>query len=206
MPLIVLDHPVVTAALNQLRNVASEPAEFRRACEVVSTCLAFEASRDLATREGEVTTPLETITARVPAEGIAVVAVLRAGVGMVDPFARLLPDVAVGFVGMERNEQTAIAHTYYQKLPKLEGRVVFVVDPMLATGGSAEFTLRSVIEQGAKKVKFVCIVAAPEGVTRLEKAFPGLEIIAAVVDRELNAQKYILPGLGDFGDRLFGTR
>lgn len=206
MPLIVIDHPVVTAALNQLRNVSSEPAEFRRACEVVTTCLAFEASRDLVTREGEVTTPLETITARVPDEGIAIVAILRAGVGMVDPFARLLPDVAVGFVGMERDEETAIAHTYYQKLPNLHDRVVYVLDPMLATGGSAEYTLRAVMRQGAKKVKFICIVASPEGVARLEGAFPGMEIITATLDRELDSRKYILPGLGDFGDRLFGTR
>ena len=206
MPLIVLNHPVVTAALNQLRDAQTDSAEFRRACEVVTTCLAFEASRDLVTREGTVVTPLETIATPVPDEGIAVVAILRAGVGMVDPFARLLPDVAVGFVGMERDETTAVAHTYYQKLPNLHGRVVYVLDPMLATGGSAEFTLRAVTHQGAKKVKFICIVAAPEGVERLEKKFPDLEIITAALDRELNSRKFILPGLGDFGDRLFGTK
>lgn len=206
MSLITLKHPVVTAALNELRDHTTEPAEFRRACEVVTTHLAVEASKDLATEPGEVVTPLETMATQVPAEGIAVVAILRAGVGMVDPFSRLLPNVAVGYVGMERDEKTAVATTYYQKLPNLTDRVVYVVDPMLATGGSAEFTLRAVQQQGAKKVKFVCIVAAPEGVERLQKAFPELEIITAALDRELNEKKYILPGLGDFGDRLFGTR
>jgi uracil phosphoribosyltransferase len=206
MSLIVLKHPVVTASLNELRDHTTEPAEFRRACEVVTTHLAVEASRDLATVPGTVETPLETMDTEVPAEGIAVVAILRAGVGMVDPFSRLLPNVAVGYVGMERDEKTAIATTYYQKLPNLTDRVVYVVDPMLATGGSAEFTLHAVLQQGAKKVKFVCIVAAPEGVARLEKAFPEVEIITAALDRQLNEKKYILPGLGDFGDRLFGTR
>lgn len=206
MPLIVLDHPVVTAALNELRDVKTGTADFRRACEVVTTHLAVEASRDLATEPGTVTTPLEDAPTMVPAEGIAVVGILRAGVGMVDPFAKLLPNVAVGFVGMERDERTAIATTYYQKLPSLTDRVVYVVDPMLATGGSAEFTLQAVLRQGAKKVKFICVVAAPEGVERLQKGFPEVEIITAALDRELDDRKYILPGLGDFGDRLFGTR
>jgi len=203
--LTILDHPLVAAALNTLRNTATQTPDFRRACEVVTMHLAVEVSRDLATKAGEVTTPLETMPTRVPAEGIAVVAILRAGVGMVEPFTRLLPDVAVGYVGMERDESTAIAKTYYQKLPNLENRVVYVVDPMLATGGSAEFTLHALKRHGARKVKFACIVAAPEGVARLQGAFPDLEIMTAALDRELNARKYILPGMGDFGDRLFGT-
>lgn len=205
MPLTVLSHPLVTASLNTLRDAATQTPDFRRACELVSTHLALEASRDLAMRPGEVASPLETAPTEVPAEGIAVVAILRAGMGMVEPFTRLLPEVAVGYVGMERDERTAVAHAYYCKLPELRNHVVYVIDPMLATGGSAEFTLERVRESGARRIKFISIVAAPEGVGRLQARFPDLEIVTAALDRELDGNKYILPGLGDFGDRLFGT-
>lgn len=205
MPLHVLHHPLGTHVLTHLRDKTTKPALFRTLSYQISLLLALEATRDLATEEKKIETPLEPITGRVLARPLAVVPILRAGLGMVQPFLDTFPDVSVGYVGLERDHTTAIARSYYCKLPPLDGKRVIVVDPMLATGGSAAQALDVVKAAGAKEIVFVCIVAAPEGVATFEKAHPEVPIHAGVLDRQLNNKKYILPGLGDFGDRLYGT-
>lgn len=205
MALNVLQHSLGIHFLNTLRREASGLAAFRRAGAQLTALLAAEATRTLPMKGERITTPLEELSSAEPRMPVALVGILRAGLGMVDPFSELLPDAPVGFVGMERDERTAQARTYYAKLPPLRDRLVFVLDPMLATGGSAESVLELIYREEPAEVRFVCIVAAPEGVSRLENQFPDLEIFAASLDRELNARKYILPGLGDYGDRLFGT-
>ncbi|MEJ1973823.1 MAG: uracil phosphoribosyltransferase [Lacunisphaera sp.] len=205
MPLHVLSHPLGTHVLTHLRDRTTKPALFRTLSYQISLLLALEATRDLAIEEKAIETPLESITGRVLAKPLAVVPILRAGLGMVQPFTDIFPDVSVGYVGLERDHTTAIARSYYCKLPPLAGKRTVVVDPMLATGGSAAQALDVVKSAGAEEVVFVCIVAAPEGVAVVEKAHPMVPIYAGALDRELNAKKYILPGLGDFGDRLYGT-
>lgn len=205
MSLEVLQHPVANHCLNQLRRRETPPDQFRRYCHQVTTFLGMEATRDLGMSEVSLETPMERMGARQLAEPVVVVAILRAGAGMVDSLTRLLPEVSVGYVGLERDEETAQARCYYAKFPPMEGRRVLVVDPMLATGGSAEQALEQVIAAGATAPVFICMVAAPEGVRHLEERFPGLRIVAGAMDRKLDENAYILPGLGDFGDRLYGT-
>ena len=205
MALTVLSHPLAHHVLTHLRDKTTKPALFRTLSYQVSLLLALEATRDLATEEKPVETPLETITGHVLAKPLAVVPILRAGLGMVQPFLDTFPDVSVGYVGLERDHTTAVARSYYCKLPPLEGKRVLVIDPMLATGGSAAQALGVVKAAGAMEICFVCIVAAPEGVAVVQAAHPDVPIFAGVIDRSLNAKKYILPGLGDFGDRLYGT-
>jgi uracil phosphoribosyltransferase len=205
MALNVLQHALGTQYLNMLRSESSSLAAFRDAGTRLTELMAAEATRELPMEPIRVETPLEAFSSAQPSLPSAVVAILRAGLGMVDPFMRLLPDATTGFVGMERDEQTAQARTYYTKVPPLSGRLVYVVDPMLATGGSAGSALELVYREQPAEVRFVCIVAAPEGVEHLQSRFPELEIFAGALDRELDEQKYILPGLGDYGDRLFGT-
>jgi uracil phosphoribosyltransferase len=202
----ILDHPLASHIVTHLRDKTTKPATFRTLAYQLSLLLAIDATRDLATESKDVETPLEPVTGRVLThQPIVVVAILRAGVGMVQPFVDVFPDVSVGYVGMERDHTTAIARSYYQKLPPLADRRVLVVDPMLATGGSAAQALDIVRREGAVQPKLVCIIAAPEGVAEVAKRHPGVDIHIAVLDRTLNARKYILPGLGDFGDRLYGT-
>lgn len=205
MPLHVLQHPLAHHVLTHLRDKTTKPVLFRTLSYQISLLLALEATRDLATHEKEIETPLEKMSAKVLAQPLVVVPILRAGLGMLQPFHDVFPDVSVGYVGLERDHETAIARSYYCKLPPLAGARVLVVDPMLATGGSAAQALTLVKAQGATDIGFVCIVASPEGVAAVEKAHPDVPIHAGAVDRELNARKYILPGLGDFGDRLYGT-
>jgi uracil phosphoribosyltransferase len=205
MPLHVLQHPLGTHVLTHLRDKTTKPALFRTLSYQISLLLALEATRDLATEEKKIETPLEPFTGRVLARHLAIVPILRAGLGMVQPFLDTFPDVSVGYVGLERDHTTAIARSYYCKLPPLDDKRVIVVDPMLATGGSAVQALDVVKAAGAKEIGFVCIVAAPEGVAAVEEAHPEIPIHAGVLDRHLNSKKYILPGLGDFGDRLYGT-
>ena len=205
MPLHVIDHPIAIHCINHLRRKETTHQEFRRYCDQVTTFLAIAATGDLNTKGSPISTPLETVEADFVDEAVVVVAILRAGAGMIDCIVRLLPEVSVGYIGMERNEETAEARRYYCKFPPLKGTRVLVVDPMLATGGSAEQAIEAVYAAGAKTVDFLCIVAAPEGVDRLESRFPGLRIFAGALDRELDENKYIRPGLGDFGDRLYGT-
>ena len=201
----ILKHPLGDHILAHLRDRTTKPATFRTLAYQVSLLLALEATRDLATHDHIVDTPLETTVGRVLARPLAIVPILRAGLGMVQPFTDLFPDVSVGYVGLERDHVTALARSYYQKLPPLPGKRVIVVDPMLATGGSAVQALDVLRAEGAEEMVLVCIVSSPEGVRAVEAAHPAVPIFTAALDRELNAKKYILPGLGDFGDRLYGT-
>jgi len=189
-----------------LRDRRTPSAEFRRLAHRVSLLVAAEATRDLPTAPIRVETPLETTAARTLARRVVAVPVLRAGLGMLDAFLELVPTAQVGYFGLERNEQTAVARRYYEKVPKdLADAVVYLLDPMLATGGSAAMAIEGLNGLGARQVRLLCVVAAPEGVAHLEQALPEAEVFTAALDRELNDHKYILPGLGDFGDRLFGT-
>jgi len=205
MPLEIIQHPVAVHYVNQLRRRETTHQAFRRYCDQVTTFLAIAATREMPTEDQEIETPLESMSASVVREPVVVVAILRAGAGMIDAVVRLLPEVSVGYIGLERDETTAEARRYYCKFPPMEGSRVLVVDPMLATGGSSEQAIEAVYEAGPASVDFLCIVAAPEGVRRLENRFPDLRIFAGALDRELDSNKYIRPGLGDFGDRLYGT-
>ncbi len=202
---IIIQHPLAAHVLTHLRDRTTKPALFRTLCDQITLLLALEATRDLATEEKPIETPLEPATGRILAKPLVIVPILRAGLGMVDPFLDLFPDVSVGYIGLERDHATAIAHSYYCKLPPLGRTRVLIVDPMLATGGSAVQALDVVKAAGGRDVALVCIVAAPEGVALVEQRHPDVSIFLAALDRELNARKYILPGLGDFGDRLYGT-
>ncbi len=206
MPVHVLDHPLAAHILSHLRDKTTKPATFRTLAYQLSLLLAIEATADVETEDKVIETPLESMYARVLApQPLVVVPILRAGLGMVQPFTDIFPDVSVGYVGLERDRETARPRSYYCKLPPLAGRHVFIVDPMLATGGSAVQALTIIKEHGATEARLVCIVAAPEGVAEVEKHHAGTAIHTAALDRALNARKYIVPGLGDFGDRLYGT-
>ena len=205
MPLHVLSHPLGAHVLTHLRDQTTKPALFRTLSYQISLLLALEATRDLGTVEKTIETPMESTMGHVLAKALVVVPILRAGLGMMQPFLDVFPVVSVGYVGLERDHDTAIARSYYCKLPPLETKRVIVVDPMLATGGSAVQAVNVVKAAGAKEIVFICIVASPEGAAAMEKNHPEIPIHAGALDRELNHRKYILPGLGDFGDRLYGT-
>ena len=205
MTVTVVDHPLAAHLLTALRDEETPPALFRPLTKRLTTVLMLEATRDLATAEERVRTPLEEVAGRRLSEPIVVVPILRAGLGMLDAVADLFPSVRVGYLGLERDEATFQPSEYYAKLPRLDDARTFVLDPMLATGGSARAALDSVKAAGASWVRMVSIVSAPEGVAVLEEAHPDVDVVTAAVDRELNADAYIVPGLGDFGDRLFGT-
>jgi uracil phosphoribosyltransferase len=205
MPLHLLTHPLAAHCVAALRDRRTEPDAFRRHCERLTLLLAAEAARDLSTRPVQVETPLESADAVMLAAPVVAVPILRAGLGMLPPLLQLFPEISVGYVGLERDESTAVARHYYQKLPPLQGRVVLLLDPMLATGGSADEALTALTAAGGDDIRLLCIVAAPEGLARLEERHPRVRIYAAARDRCLNAHKFILPGLGDFGDRLYGT-
>jgi uracil phosphoribosyltransferase len=206
MSVHVVRHPLVEDVLARLRDRDTPCDEFRRLAHRVSLLVVAEATRDLATAESSVETPLETARVRRLAARVVTVPVLRAGLGMLDAFLELVPGAQVGYFGLERNEATAVARRYYEKVPKdLADAVVFLLDPMLATGGSAAMALDGLFRLGAKHVRLLSIVAAPQGVAHLEATAPAAAIYTAALDRALNDRKYILPGLGDFGDRLYGT-
>ncbi|HSV74159.1 MAG TPA: uracil phosphoribosyltransferase [Chthonomonadales bacterium] len=206
MPLYVVDHPLALHYLTHLRDQTTKPALFRTLARKISTVLAIEALRDLRMAQLHIRTPMEETWAPVLDEEIVVVPILRSGLCMLDAVVELLPDVTVGYIGLERDERTAVAGTYYRKLPALAGRTALVLDPMLATGGSATSALRHLVEGGCSRVALLCVVAAPEGIRAVETEHPGVRIVTAAVDRGLDERKYIVPGLGDFGDRLYGTR
>jgi len=201
----VLDHALARHVVTHLRDRTTKPVTFRNLANQIGLLLALEATRDLPTRPRTLDTPLETIEGEVLDRGLVIVPILRAGLGMLQPYTDLFPDVSVGYIGLERDHTTAIARSYYCKLPDLTGKRVLCVDPMLATGGSAVQALTLLREAGATDLRLVCIVSAPEGIAAVESAHPEVPILTAAIDRELNADKYILPGLGDFGDRLYGT-
>ncbi len=201
----LLNHPLAAHVVTHLRDQTTKPATFRTLAYQISLLLALEATRDLATRVITVQTPLEPHSGRVLTQQIVVVPILRAGIAMVQPFTDLFPDVSIGYIGLERDEETAVARSYYCKLPLLGTKRVLILDPMLATGGSAVQAIKLVNAQKPAEMMLVCIVCAPEGVRAVEEIDPQIKIVSAALDRELNARKYILPGLGDFGDRLYGT-
>jgi uracil phosphoribosyltransferase len=206
MPLHVVRHPLLEDALVRLRDKTTPPDEFRRLAHRVALVLAAEATHDLATSVTSVDTPLETAAARRLSAQVVAVPVLRAGLGMLEAFLELVPCARVGYFGLERNEETAVARRYYEKVPAdLAGAAVFLLDPMLATGGSAALAIQGLEERGARSVRLLSVVAAPEGVAHLNASVPDTVIFVAALDRGLNDRKYILPGLGDFGDRLYGT-
>src|SRR5258706_9174295 len=205
MSLHIVNHPLAQHYLTHLRDETTKPALFRTLANKLTTLLAVEACRELKTTLVTIRTPLEEIESPELDEELVVVPILRAGLGMVDAIVDLFPEVSVGYIGLERDENTAIANSYYFKLPDVAGRTVLLVDPMLATGGSAQRALQDIYERGPNKVILICVVAAPEGVRLLEEEFADLAIYTAALDRKLNDKKYIIPGLGDFGDRLYGT-
>ena len=206
MPLHVVQHPVVHDALATLRDVTTPPELFRRMAIRISLLLAAEATRDVPSEEVSVQTPLGPAPGRRVRRGVVVVPVLRAGLGMLDAVLELLPTARVGHIGLQRDEATAIASRYYSKLPpNLSDSHVLMIDPMLATGGSAVAALDLLRVAGATDIRMICIVAAPEGVALVEQHHPEVHIYTPVVDHGLNAHKFIVPGLGDFGDRLYGT-
>jgi len=206
VPVHLVDHPLVHDALVSLRDRHTLPEHFRRAATRISVLLAAEAMRDLPTIETSVDTPIGPAPGRRIGPDVVVVPVLRAGLGMLDAVLELVPHARVGHIGLQRDELTAVASQYYSKLPaKLDTSFVLMIDPMLATGGSAVAALDLLARAHARVVRMICIVAAPEGIALVERHHHDVHIYTPVVDRGLNDRKYIVPGLGDFGDRLYGT-
>jgi len=204
--LIVIDHPLLKRDLTILRRADTPFGVFRDTLSDVSTILAYEVLRSLSTRSVPVSTPLEDTTGFVLDENVIVVPILRAGLGMIDGFIRFLPEARVGHLGMYRDEETHKPVDYYANMPAtLDRSRIFVVDPMLATGGSSVGAINYLKSRGAGAISFVCLVAAPEGIKVLHDNHPDVPIYAAAVDRELDANAFIRPGLGDAGDRIFGT-
>ena len=204
----VLNHPLIRHKLAIIRNKDTDTKQFRDVVKELATLMAYESFKDVPTQEITVETPLEVTTQTVVKENsIAIVPILRAGLGMVDGILSLFPAAKVGHIGLYRDEETLEPQEYYCKLPaKIEEKVVMVVDPMLATGGSACDAIQMLKKRGCKKIKLMSIIAAPEGVEKVAKAHPDVEIFVSTLDRCLNEHGYILPGLGDAGDRIFGTK
>ena len=205
---IVMDHPLIQHKISMLREKDRGTNEFRKLVEEIATMMGYEALRDLPLENRPVETPIELCeTPFVAGKKLALVPVLRAGLGMVSGLLMLVPTAKVGHVGLYRDPVTHEPHEYYCKLPEsIEDRLVMVLDPMLATGGSAVAAVDFVKKQGAKNIKFLCIIAAPEGIERFRKAHPDVQLYCGHVDRCLNDHAYICPGLGDAGDRIFGTK
>jgi uracil phosphoribosyltransferase len=203
----LVPHPLVHDALATLRDSSTPPELFRRVAVRISLLLAAEATRDVPSDEITIETPLGRAPGRRLTSDVVVVPVLRAGLGMLDAILELIPSARVGHIGLQRDEMTAVASQYYSKLPAdLSGSVVLMIDPMLATGGSAVAALDLLKRAGAHDVRMICIVAAPEGIALVERYHPDVSIFTPVVDAGLNEHKFIVPGLGDFGDRLYGTQ
>jgi uracil phosphoribosyltransferase len=209
MKVTVVDHPVVAAKLTALRDVATDTPSFRRLVDDLVTLLAYEATRTVSVEPIEVTTPLTTTTGvRLTSPPPLVVPILRAGVGMLDGLIRLLPDAEVGFAGLARDETTAQPSWYAERLPEdAAGRAVVVLDPMLATGGTLVAVVAALLRRGAEQVTCVCLLASPEGIAHVDATFPDdrVSLVVAAVDERLDDRAYIVPGLGDAGDRLFGS-
>lgn len=203
---ILVDHPLIKKDVTLLRDKNTIPAHFREAVKRISNILAVELSKNFLLDEFDVETPLETTIGYKLKREVVLVPVLRAGLGMVAPFVEIIPDAKVGHIGLQRDESTLKPVEYYFKTPQnLDTSVVVLVDPMLATGGSASEALKYLKNRGAKKCLFACIIAAPEGITKIAEDHPDVKIFGAALDRQLNNKGYILPGLGDAGDRTFGT-
>jgi uracil phosphoribosyltransferase len=206
--LIVLDHPLIQHKLSILRDRETSTRDFKQLVSEIAMLMAYEATKDLPTHPVELETPLERTSGRqVTGKKLTLVPILRAGLGMVDGIAQLIPSARVGHIGLYRNHDTLQPVDYYFKIPAgEEARDFFVLDPMLATGGSAVAAVAALKQAGARRIRFLCLVAAPEGVSRMQGSHPDVPVFAAALDRQLNENGYILPGLGDAGDRLFGTR
>lgn len=205
MSVTVLDHPLAAHLLTVLRDAATPPESFREHARRLAVMLVLEGLRDLPARDVTVRTPLAPAPGAV-IDHVVAVPILRAGLGLLTAVTELFPDVSVGYLGVERDEASLQPQSYYRKLPAIDGRHVLVLDPMLATGGSATAACSVVRESGTPaSLRFVCVVAAPEGIARLGVDHPDVPIVTAAIDERLNERGYIVPGLGDFGDRLFGT-
>ena len=204
----VLNHPLIQHKISILRDKNTGTNEFRALVEEIAMLMGYEALRDLPLQDAKVETPIETcMTPMIAGKKLAVVPILRAGLGMVNGILALVPSAKVGHIGLYRDEVTHEPHEYYCKLPDpIELRTIVVTDPMLATGGSAVAAVDFIKEHGGKHIKFMCVIAAPEGVKRLHEAHPDIQIYIGHIDRELNDHAYICPGLGDAGDRIFGTK
>ena len=204
----ILDHPLIQHKISLLRDKNTGTNEFRSLIEEIAMLMGYEALRDLPLKEVQVETPIETcMTPMVAGKKLAVVPILRAGLGMVNGILSLAPSAKVGHIGLYRAETTHEPHEYYCKLPDpIDQRTIVVTDPMLATGGSAVAAIDFIKQHGGKTIKFMCIIAAPEGLKRLKEAHPDIQIYIGHLDRELNEDAYICPGLGDAGDRIFGTK
>ncbi len=204
----VFDHPLIQHKISKLRDKNTGTNEFRSLIEEISMLMGYEALRDLPLEDVEVETPIETcMTPMIAGKKLAVVPILRAGLGMVNGILALVPSAKVGHIGLYRDEETHEPHEYYCKLPSpIDQRTIVVTDPMLATGGSAVSAVNFIKEHGGKSIKFMSIIAAPEGLNRLREAHPDIRIYVGHLDRGLNEDAYICPGLGDAGDRIFGTK
>ena len=204
----VVEHPLIQHKLSILRRKEASTKEFRELVDEIGMLMAYEVSRDLPLEDVEIETPVQkTVVKQIAGKKLAIVPILRAGIGMVDGILKLIPAARVGHIGMYRDEETLTPVEYLVKLPTdIADRQIFLVDPMLATGGSAILAIDSLKKRDAHNIKFVCLVAAPEGVKAVQEAHPDIEIYAAALDEKLNEQGYIVPGLGDAGDRLFGTK
>jgi uracil phosphoribosyltransferase len=206
MALTVVEHPLAQDLLRRLRERDTDPAEFRTLTRRLGWLLVLEATQDLLTDRVTIDTPLEETKASRIAEPLVAIPVLRAGLGLLDAATDLYPDTVVGYLGLERDEHTLEPRDYYAKLPPMDGRRALILDPMLATGGSGSAAIAHVKAHAhPTSISFVCVVAAPEGVARLEAEHPEVPIVTGALDRQLNDVGFILPGLGDFGDRLHGT-
>ena len=204
----VLDHPLIQHKLTIIRNKDCGTREFRKVVNEIAELMVYEVCRDMPLEDIEVETPVaKAVEKRLAGKKVVVVPILRAGLGMVDGVLELLPAAKVGHIGMYRDEETLQPHEYFVKMPDhLDKREMIIVDPMLATGGSAIAAVDALKKRGAKSIRFVCLVAAPEGVKALREAHPDIDVYAAALDDHLNENGYIVPGLGDAGDRLFGTK
>lgn len=205
---IVLNHPLITHKLGILRDIHTGTKEFRELIVEISTLLCYEATKDAELEKTIIETPLEKMeTGKLNEDNYAIVPILRAGMGMLDGIINVIPNAKVGHIGLYRDEETFQPIEYYFKMPEnVSQREILIIDPMLATGGSASATISRLKEEGVKKIKLLCVVAAPEGINLIEKDHPDVQIYCATVDRTLNENAYILPGLGDAGDRVYGTK
>ena len=203
----LLDHPLITHKLTHMRKKETGTKDFRENLDEIAELMAYEVCRDLPVAPVEIETPVAPCTGYELSKEVVIVPILRAGIGLLDGIRRLVPTAKVGFIGMYRDEETLIPHEYFAKFPKnLEDAIVMVVDPMLATGGSAVDAISAVKSRGAKQIKLVCLVGAPEGVKAVTEAHPDVDVYLTALDDHLNEHGYIVPGLGDAGDRIFGTK
>lgn len=205
---IIMDHPLIQHKISRLRDKSTGTNEFRTLVSEIAMLMGFEALRDLPTELVEIETPIETTKQpMIAGKKMAIVPILRAGLGMVDGVVQLVPSAKIGHIGLYRDPDTHEPHEYYCKLPEpIDQRTILVVDPMLATGGSGADAISMIKKHGGKNIKFMCIIAAPEGLERLHKEHPDVQIYVGALDRQLNENAYICPGLGDAGDRIFGTK